>query len=157
MLLGVGVPSLFVIVFLVWEWHSKRRGLERSSPTFDIPDQPRPRISAWRRESSGVKDASRDVISSSPHAGAWWMLRGKARSAWTSWPSRATRTARSSRPARSARRTRPAWSSRRNSSNKTEEIVVSEFTSATSSFQVDEVSLSTEAAAPIRCGRSHRP
>ena len=132
-----------MIVFLVWEWHSKRRGLERSSPTFDIPDQPRPRISlslrsTWRRESSGVKDAARDVISSSPHAGAWRMLRGEARSAW---PSRATRTARSSRPARSARRTRPAWSSRCNASNKTEEIVVSEFTSATSSFQVNEVSL----------------
>ena len=144
--LRVVLEAVLVIVFLVWEWHSKRRGLERSSPTFDIPDQPRPRISlslrsARRRESSGVKDAARDVISSSPHAGAWRMLRGEARSAWTSWPSRATRTARSSRPARSARRTRPAWSSRCNASNKTEEIVVSEFTSATSSFQVNEVSL----------------
>ena len=40
-LLGVGVPSLFVIVFLVWEWHSKRRvRLEgQSSLTFDVPDQ----------------------------------------------------------------------------------------------------------------------
>ena len=39
-LIGVGVPSLFVIVFLVWEWRSKRRmRLEQSSPTFDIPDQ----------------------------------------------------------------------------------------------------------------------
>ena len=25
-LISVGVPSLLVIVFLVWEWHSKRRG-----------------------------------------------------------------------------------------------------------------------------------
>ena len=39
-LLGVGVPSLFVIVFLVWEWHSKRRRHEgQSSLTFDVPDQ----------------------------------------------------------------------------------------------------------------------
>ena len=40
LLLGVGLPSLFVIAFLIWEWHSKRRvRLEQSSPTFDIPDQ----------------------------------------------------------------------------------------------------------------------
>ena len=40
-LLGVGVPSLFVIAFLVWEWRSKRRVRleEKSSRTFDIPDQ----------------------------------------------------------------------------------------------------------------------
>jgi hypothetical protein len=40
-LLGVGVPSLLAVAFLVWEWHSKRRvRLEgQSSPTFDIPDQ----------------------------------------------------------------------------------------------------------------------
>ena len=40
-LLGVGVPSLFVIVFLVWEWHSKRRVRRegQSSLTFDVPDR----------------------------------------------------------------------------------------------------------------------
>ena len=39
-LLGVGVPSLFAVVFLVWEWHSKRRArLEERSPlTVDGPD-----------------------------------------------------------------------------------------------------------------------
>ena len=40
-LLCVGAPSLFVIVFLVWEWRSKTRvRLEgQSSLTFDVPDQ----------------------------------------------------------------------------------------------------------------------
>ena len=128
----------------------------------------------------GAKNAARDVISASPHAGAWRMLRGQARSAWTSrpsrsawtsWPSRATRTARSGRPTRTARsgrptrtagRTRyarPARSSRCNASNKTEEIVVSEFTSTTSSFQVNEVSL-PEPELRLRSGaalqRAHR-
>ena len=38
-LLYVGVPSLFVIVFLVWEWRSKRRvRLEEQSLTDDGPD-----------------------------------------------------------------------------------------------------------------------
>ena len=108
------------------------------------------------------------------------MLRGQARSAWTSrpsrsawtsWPNRATRTARSSRPTRTAgstrptrtagrtRYARPARSSRCNASNKTEEIVVSEFTSATSSFQVNEVSL-PEPELRLRSGaalqRAHR-
>ena len=38
-LLYVGVPYLFVIVFLVWEWRSKRRvRLEEQSLTDDGPD-----------------------------------------------------------------------------------------------------------------------
>ena len=39
-LLWVGVPSLFAVAFLVWEWHSKRRvRLEEQSPlTVDGPD-----------------------------------------------------------------------------------------------------------------------
>ena len=40
-LLYVGIPSLFAIVFLVWEWRSKRRVRleEKPSRTFHIPDQ----------------------------------------------------------------------------------------------------------------------
>jgi hypothetical protein len=39
-LIGIGVPSLLVIVFLVWEWRAKRRvRLEAQSSTFDVPDQ----------------------------------------------------------------------------------------------------------------------
>ena len=40
-LISVGVPSLLVIVFLVWEGRSKRRvRLEgQSSLPFDVPDQ----------------------------------------------------------------------------------------------------------------------
>ena len=35
----IGVPSLFVIVFLVWEWRSKQRvRLEEQSLTDDGPD-----------------------------------------------------------------------------------------------------------------------
>ena len=38
-LLYVGIPSLFAIVFLVWEWRSKRRvRLEEQSLTDDGPD-----------------------------------------------------------------------------------------------------------------------
>jgi len=38
-LIFIGVPSLFVIVFLVWEWRSKRRvRLEERSLTDDGPD-----------------------------------------------------------------------------------------------------------------------
>jgi len=40
-LLFVGVPSLIAIIYLVWEWHSRRRvRLEkRSCLTVEIPDQ----------------------------------------------------------------------------------------------------------------------
>jgi hypothetical protein len=40
-LISVGVPSLLVIVFLVWEWRSKRRVRLEGQPslTFDVPDQ----------------------------------------------------------------------------------------------------------------------
>ena len=43
-LLFVGIPSLIAIIYLVWEWHSRRRvRLEkRSCLTVEIPDQFRP-------------------------------------------------------------------------------------------------------------------
>ena len=45
-LLGVGVPSLLAIIFLVWEWRSKTRVRleDQSSLTVDSPDHiPPPR------------------------------------------------------------------------------------------------------------------
>ena len=55
-LISVGVPSLFVIVFLVWEWRSKRRVRHegQSSLTFDVPINFRPRISLSLRSTSPV-------------------------------------------------------------------------------------------------------